>query len=265
MQSYFQYFFVEGEDLPEGIGFGHFTPAHFAQLAVCALFCFFLCFWFVKKDFRGQTKFLRILAVCMLLGNLARDIFLLCIGRMSLAFLPLHLCSFSIFVYLLHAFLPESQDPAAGKVIQSTFREYLGETGFVLLLPGTVSALIFPDWTDYPVFCFMNLHSFLWHTVLCAYPIMLYITHRIRPCIRHIWFPVCFLLVITPPIYAFDRAFDLNYLFVNWPLAGTPLETLYDLMGKYWRVGYAVLVFLVILCVYLIIGLLRVLVHALHR
>lgn len=261
----FRYFWLEGEDLPAGIGFGHFTPLHFLQLFLCFLLCLVLCITFCRCSFRGQTRYLRILALAMLAGNLARDCFLFAIGRMSLAFLPLHLCSFSIFVYLLHAFLPERQDPAAGAVIQSRFRELLGETGFVLLLPGTVSALLFPDWTDYPVLNFMNLHSFLWHTVLSAYPILLALTHRIKPRIRHIWFPVCFLLVITPPIYAFDRAFGYNYLFINWPLAGTPIWTIYEAMGSYWRIGYAALVVAVITAVYLLIEGLRLLIHALHR
>lgn len=261
----FRYFWLEGEDLPAGIGFGHFTPLHFLQLFLCFLLCLVLCITFCRCSFRGQTRYLRILALAMLAGNLARDCFLFAIGRMSLAFLPLHLCSFSIFVYLLHAFLPERQDPAAGAVIQSRFRELLGETGFVLLLPGTVSALLFPDWTDYPVLNFMNLHSFLWHTVLSAYPILLALTHRIKPRIRHSWFPVCFLLVITPPIYAFDRAFGYNYLFINWPLAGTPIWTIYEAMGSYWRIGYAALVVAVITAVYLLIEGLRLLIHALHR
>lgn len=259
------YFWLEGDDIPAGVGFGHFTPLHFLQLFFCFVLCLVLCLTFWRCSFSGQTKYLKVLAVCMLAGNLARDAFLFSIGRMSLAFLPLHLCSFSIFVYLLHAFLPERQDEKTGAVIQSRFREYLGETGFVLLLPGTVSALLFPDWTNYPVLNFMSLHSFLWHTVLSAYPILLYLGRRIRPSIRHIWFPVCFLLVITPPIYAFDATFGYNYLFINWPLKGTPIWAIYEKMGEFWRIGYAALVIAVILAVYLLLEGLRLLVHALHR
>lgn len=104
----FRYFWMEGKDIPAGVGFGHFTAKHILMLLLCAVFITALTLWFKKQLLRRQNTFLKILACLMLAGNLVRDLFLLIIGRMSLAYLPLHLCSFSIFVYLLHAFLPES-------------------------------------------------------------------------------------------------------------------------------------------------------------
>ena len=252
----FRYFWLERTDLPEGIGFGAFTTQHFAALLACAAGIAVLCLWFfrlnsqgTKQGFERQEKVLRVLAVLMLAGNLGRDIMLTAVGRMSLGYLPLHLCSFSIFVYLFYAFLP-GRTPR-----MRVFREALAEISYVLLAPGSMCALIFPDWTMYPLANFLCIHSFVWHAVLAAYPIMLRISGRCHPTIRHLWYPFAFLAVIAPPIGLFDYLTGMNYLFLAWPVPGTPLETCERLMGSWWRVGYAILVFLVILTIYLVIEL----------
>ena len=167
---------------------------------------------------------------------------------MSLAYLPLHLCSFAIFVYLLQAFLPERFLP---------FRRALGEIGLVLLMPGTICALIFPDWTAYPLWNFMCIHSFVWHAVLVFYPLALFLSGRLRPTIRHLWYPVLYLGIIVPPTAVFNHLTGCNYLFIMIPLKGTPLELLYSLMGACWRIGYALLVLAVILLMYRMLGTLQ--------
>lgn len=250
----FRYFWLEGRDLElydHAIGFGLFTWKHFAMLAVCVALIAALCRYFLGRTARQQARILKITAVALLLGNLGRDVFLLIRGRMTIGYLPLHLCSFAIFVYLLHAFLPDVQ--------QSRFRAALGEIGFTLLMPGTIWALILPDWSAYPILNFMSLHSFLWHSVLVAYPLMLLLSGRIHPSICHIWYPIAYLCVVVPPTWAFDIRMNVNYLYVNWPLPGTPLEWFYQTLGKYWRFGYAGLVLACILAVYGIIGLTRTL------
>lgn len=244
----FQYFWMEGNDLPDGIGFGLFTWKHFLALACCAAGIVLLCRCFLKCTREGQETFLRWTAAALLLGNIARDIFLSIKGRMSVEYLPLHLCSFAIFVYLLQAFLPRRF---------SRFREALGEIGFVLLMPGTICALIFPDWTRYPLWNFMCLHSFIWHAVLVAYPMMLFLSGRIHPTLRHYWYPILYLCIVTPPTALFNAATGCNYLFIMRPLPNTPQEWLVALMGPYWRVGYALVVAGVVLAVYLIIDLCR--------
>ena len=56
------------------------------------------------------------------------------IGKMSLYQLPLHLCSMAGFLCCLHAFFKW---------------DWLGQVLYTLCLPGTVLALLFPDWVRY--------------------------------------------------------------------------------------------------------------------
>ena len=103
----------------------------------------------------------------------------------------------------------------------------------------------------------MGIHSFVWHAVLVFYPLSLFLSGRLRPTIRHLWYPVLYLGIIVPPTAVFNHFTSCNYLFIMTPLKGTPLELLYSLMGAYWRIGYALLVLAVILLVYLILGTLQ--------
>lgn len=241
-------FWMEGRDLPAGIGFGLWTGRHFAALGLCAAGIAGYCLWFLHSTKGQRRRIQKGTALALLAGNLLRDLFLFSIGRMSVAYLPLHLCSFAIFVYLLQAFLPKRCSNLAGA---------LGEIGAVLLLPGTVCALIFPDWTAYPLWNFMCIHSFLWHAVLVAYPLSLLLSGQVRPTIRHLWYPVVFLVLLVPPIALFNALTGCNYLFIMRPVPGTPLELLQEFLGGYWRVGYAVLVFAVLLLEYFVWEILR--------
>ena len=238
------YFWKEIHDLPAGIGFGLFSSRHFAAVLCCGLGVAFALGLFLKCSKKRQDVLLKATALSLLAGNLLRDLFLFSVHRMSLAYLPLHLCSFAIFVYLLQAFLPERFLP---------FRKALGEIGLVLLMPGTICALIFPDWTAYPLWNFMCIHSFVWHAVLVFYPLALFLSGRLRPTIRHLWYPVLYLGIIVPPTAVFNHFTGCNYLFIMTPLKGTPLELLYSRMGACWRIGYALLVLAVILLMYLLL------------
>lgn len=246
------YFWKEIHDLPAGIGFDLFSCQHFVVLFCCALGIAAELRLFLKCSKKRQDVFLKAAALSLLAGNLLRDLFLLAVHRMSLAYLPLHLCSFAIFVYLLQAFLSERFLP---------LRRALGEIGFVLLMPGTICALIFPDWTAYPLWNFMCLHSFLWHAVLVFYPLALFMSRRIRPTIRHLWYPILYLCILVPPTAVFNHFTGCNYLFIMTPLKDTPLELLYSLMGTYWRIGYALLVLSVILLLYLLLWISQRLAH----
>ena len=73
-------------------------------------------------------------------------------------------------------------------------------------------------------------------------------SHEIRPDFAKLWQVVLFLTAVVIPIYWFDKRYDVNYMFVNWPSAGSPLVWLADRMGNPgYLIGYAALVFLCML------------------
>jgi len=119
-----------------------------------------------------------------------------------------HLCGMAIYNSLLNAHRP-------GKIKQ--------ELLYSLCMPGTLSALLFPAWSAYPAISLICIQNFLQHGLLMIYPIMLFSGKNIRPDYRVLPKCLLFLAVISPPIYVFNKVFDTNFLFINYPSPGSPL------------------------------------------
>ncbi len=243
-----QYFWKEQDDIPSGMGYALFSKTHLLSTGITLLLVF-LGLWLIsglKKEQRSRV--LRLIPVIMLCMELFKDGFLIFVHRFGIGFLPLHICSIGIFVFLIREYSANEN-----------IKDFCGEVSYVLIMPASLAALLFPDWTVYyPVWNFMNLYSFLWHGLLVFYPLALRLNGYISPSIKKICQPVLFLTVITPVIFIFDRCFGCNYFFVNWPPEGTPLEWLASIMGvPGYLAGYAVLVVLVFCAVYLVDGIVK--------
>ncbi len=164
----------------------------------------------------------------------------------GMGYLPLHICSIGIFVFLLRELLP-----------WKLAKDYFGEIAFVIIMPASACALMFPDWTVYyPVWNFMNLYSYLWHGMLLLYPLLIFVRGEISPELGHLYYEILFLFAVVPPVYAFDKHFGCNYFFVNWPVQDSPLSIMEFYMGNPgYLIGYAGLTVLVILMMYALAAL----------
>lgn len=228
-----RYFFTYGDDLPPGCGFTLFGPAHFAWLAVCAagivLFLARYRKWDGPKRRRAEKR-IGVVLVCLIT---CRTLFPLFSGRMTVYELPLHLCSMAGYLCCLHAFLKW---------------DWLSQALYTLCLPGTLFALFFPDWVRYPTVHFVTVVAFLFHAGIVLYVACQLMGRGIVPQFRKLWKAVLFLLVTVPLIFLFDKEFDANYMFLNWPSPGSPLEWMASFLGNPgYLLGYAILAAAVIL------------------
>ena len=236
-----QYFWKEQDDIPAGMGYPLFGVIHILSVVITLLFVLCGLKAFLQLGFRNRKKVLKAIPVVMFLMEIFKDCFLIRVHRFGLGFLPLHICSIGIFIFLLREYIPSRR-----------IKDFCGELSYVLIMPASFAALFFPDWTIYyPILNFMNLYSYLWHGLLILYPLFLRTSGEIKPSIRHIYRPVLFLLVITPFIYIFDKRFGCNYFFVSTPPAGTPLQWIASVSGiPGYLAGYSVLVIAVFCIVY---------------
>lgn len=187
------------------------------------------------------TRAMRVIPWIMVCLELFKDGFLIRSGHFGVGYLPLHLCSLGLFVFI-----------AASLAGTERWRMIWGEIACVLILPGTIAALLFPDWAHlYPVFNFMNLYGYAWHGMLLLYPILMVKSGWTHLSIRHAHYPWIFLICAGVPVYVFDRIADCNYMFVNWPLKGTPLAWIAEVTGDKWYLaGYLVFALIVIGLIY---------------
>ena len=237
-----EYFWKQQDDIPAGMGYPLFGIAHLLSVVITLLLLICLIFLIRRQEDKRQRRFLKVLPLVMLGMEAIKDSFLVSVHRFGIGYLPLHICSIGIFVFLLREWLPWRW---AGDVF--------GEIAYIIIMSASIAALLFADWTVYyPVLNFMNLYSYIWHGLLVLYPILLKVRGDISPSIRHIHFCLLFLCVVVPPVYAFDKHFGCNYFFVNWPVANSPLSWMASFMGNPgYLIGYAALTLAVILLMYL--------------
>ena len=237
------YFFTYGSKLPPDVGFPMFGAAHILWLLIGTAATVLLSLKY-KKSPDEDRRLMDKLVGWFLVGLIwIRTYYLMVVGYMDVYELPLHLCSLAGFLCVIHAYRDA---------------DWLGQTLYALCLPGTVAALVFPDWTYYPPIHFITIEGFLFHFGVVAYVVFQLISGRIRPSLRGLWKVLVFLAVAVPPIYFFNKHFHTNYFFVNVPSPGSPLEWFMQAFGDPgWLLGYAALVLVIMLLMELLGGIRR--------
>ena len=232
-----QYFWMYRSELPAGVGWQVFDATHFLWLGFMALLCAALCVWYAKTQPPKRLGFKRKLAWVLMALEIGKDLYLLIIGHFDVSYLPFHMCGLALFVYLVDAYRPCDTS---------------SQLMYCLCMPGAMAALLFPDWTVYPPLNALALQSFLVHALLMTYVLMQLCTGELVPNAKSVWKCAVFLLIITPPIYFLNKLWNVNFLFVNTPSAGSPLMILGDLLGNPgYLLGYVALVGVVWALLYL--------------
>jgi hypothetical integral membrane protein (TIGR02206 family) len=227
-------FFTPEYDIPADKGFTLYGPEHLGALGVLFLLSLWVLWWFRRQSKALQNRVMVGISVSMLLMELLKDFTLGVIGAFSIGYLPLHLCSIAMFLCLYYAFHPGSD--ACGQLLYN------------ICLPGALCALLFPDWTRFPLWHFQSLHSFLYHALLVQFSLFPVVTGRIQPGLRQVPKSFGFLILVALPVGFLNRLLGTNYMFLSRPSKGSPLEFLAVLPGKYgYLLGYGLLV-LGVLC-----------------
>ncbi len=221
-------FFTYGSELPPDVGFAMFGPAHILWLLAGTAATVLLARLYKRACEEERRRTDKTTGWFLVALIALRSVYLALAGALTVWELPLHLCSMAGFLCLLHAYIPA---------------DWLGQTLYALCLPGTFAALVFPDWTYYPPIHCITTEGFLFHFGVAVYVVFQLISARIRPSVRGLWKVFLFLAAAVPPVYWFNRRFGTNYMFVNVPSPGSPLEWFAAALGvPGYLFGYAALV-----------------------
>ena len=201
---------------PEAAGFGLFSAVHGAYLAAAALSALLLCLFYRRWGAEMRKRLRRGIAASALALELLRAVLLMLSGHYTIGRLPLHLCAMAVYISFFHAF-------RGGRLT--------GQFLYAFCMPGAAAALLFPDWSYYPALHFMTLCSFALHILVFCYILMQVPCGDIRPDAKSL--PQCLgvMLAAAIPVYVFDVLTNTNYLFLNWPSPGSPLE-LFAFLGR---------------------------------
>lgn len=232
------YFFTYETRLPQNVGFAIFGTWHVLWLVVLVLLSALVLWVYRRVSENKKRVWEHGIGFSMLLWIALRSVYIAVIGERFLYELPLHLCSLMGIFCALHCVLGW---------------EWMGQVLYALGLPGAVLALLFPDWGRYPAIHFITIEGFFFHAEIIWYVVSQLYSRRIVPQRNKLWQVVVFLAVYMVPIYFFDRAYMVNYMFLSRPSAGSPMELLLRWFGD---PGYLVAyVILILLCICLMCAL----------
>ena len=186
-----------------------FSAIHLLWLVFGGLFVFAVSRTYKRSDEARRKRLSRAAAFAALGLELFRAGVLMVNGEYGLGTLPLHLCVMAVYLCALHAL-------RGG--------ELLGQFLFAFCMPGALAALLFPDWTYYPALHFVTVSSFALHILIVACVVMQVAGRDIVPSIRKAPRCLALMLCLAAPVYVFDRLTGTNYMFLNWPSPGSPLE-----------------------------------------
>ena len=211
-------FFAFLEDIAApGDGFALFGGTHVAMLCLMGLLAAAICVAYVRTESSKRPRILTTVALATVALEAAQQIsFPLLHGRYWVDQIPLHLCGLSIFIELIHAYFPNKTT---------------GEILYCLCLPGAVAALLFSNWSMYPIWNFYGLQSFVIHALHIAFPLSLLVSSELAPDARRLWRPAAFLAIVVPIVYAINNALGTNFFFVNAGSEGSPLEIFIRIAG----------------------------------
>ena len=220
-------FFTYETQLPKDVGFSLFGSVHLAWLAGILAFTILAALWFSQRSAYRQRRISWAAAWLLCAMIVVEKVVLALTGHLNVYSLPFHLCELAPLLYLFFAW---------------RHWDWLGQVIYALCLPGAAAALLFPDWSAYPQWSFMNINSFLVHGLLVLFPILQLVEHTIRPRLGALWKVWLFLAVLVPPMWLFNRTFGTNYLFLNAASPNSPLAWILDFTGPAWYLlGYALL------------------------
>ena len=215
------YFFTPQNALPNDVGFTQYGSAHLLWLVTIAAAV--IAAAVVPVRYCRRTADIGAWAALVLI--ILEKLMFAVQGALDIGQLPLHLCEMAPVLLVLFTFRRS---------------DWLGQVLWTLCLPGSIAALLFPDWTMYPSCSAVSLQSFMLHGLLILCPVLWLRDGLIRPDWRKLWKPWLFLAVVVPPIYLLNKLWHTNYFFVNAGSAGSPLELLIDKLGNPgFLVGYA--------------------------
>ena len=228
-------FFVTSDHIPEGVGFQAYGLTHILWLLAGAAFCVAACVFFKNLSDDKRKTALKILGIYIFAQEMVKNLVLIIMGEFSWGYLPFHLCGINI---LLIAFDVLKQT----KIVRSFL--------YYFAIPGALLALLFPNWTEMPVWNFFHLHSFTIHILLVLYPMLLVTTNQAATDLRSALKSVALLVISAIPVYGLNLLWDTNFMFLMKPDSGNPLEMFEKLLGSHlW--GFPILLPVVILVMYL--------------
>ncbi len=239
MEDFFKTIDQQGGRIPFEI-FGNVHLTWLLAIFICNLILIQI---YIKLSTHQRNLFRKYFGTLIFFLEYSRRLFLIFMGAFTFEDVPLHLCSIGIVLCFIHAFKPT---------------QLLDDALFMLVIPGAVAALLFPDWNTPIHFNYFYIHSWVIHGLMVAYVSVLLTSGELIPNRKNLLYIFGGLGLFAIPIYAINKLWNTNFLFINTPSPGSPLVFLESIFGNPGYIfGLLALVLMVWTIMYWVDGSLR--------
>ncbi|MBN2557243.1 MAG: TIGR02206 family membrane protein [Clostridia bacterium] len=200
-RMYPEYFFSYETDIPAQAGYSFFDATHLVWMFASFLMVVILVLIYKKSGDGKKKTIMSVVAIILLLCEVARNGWLICIDKYSLSeSLPLQLSRIMVYV-----------EAAAIFTGKRPLKEFAYACGLF-----SIAAFIAPDIMRYPIFHIHTIRYSVAHILIMSVPFMWIIGDGFRPDVRQL--PKCalLLLVIAGAATAANFAFGGNYLHIHY-------------------------------------------------
>lgn len=228
IDKWYDNFWTSPKNPPESLAFQAFGPAHLIALLICAVIVALLVVGYCKADdTRRHGIRLSVGIIVLLLELVLRQGAYLVLGIYTPAILPFYACSIVTFCVFIDAVKPNSWT-----------RQFIYAVGTW----GPLCALLFPDWTNQPIFNIYTWQSFLIHALMFGYALMLLVSKELVPRGSQIWKAAIMVVIAVIIALIFNAIYNTNFWFLNTGSPGSPLEPIQNLSGNFYIPVLVVLV-----------------------
>lgn len=216
-----KYFWLEKSLLPQHMGYELFSAEHIISITILLGLNILLYSAFCKLDGKKQNIFIRVCALILPAFEIFKIIVLSIEGVFDAQYFPLYLCSVGIILFPIAAF-------ERHKMIA----EYAIEAGLLMIIPGSLMALVFPNWIGfYAPFSFLSIYSYLWHGLIILIPICMWKMGKVSIKAESVIHSFVVLAILLPLVLIFDQFFHQNYWFLERPDLNNPFLSIYQNYG----------------------------------
>ena len=199
-----KYFWLHRDHIYEqglSIGFKTFSAGHLVWLLCIALFCWLSGRLYIRLDPRGKDRMRKTCGLFIVILEYAKVI-VLGLSQVDMReFVPLHLCSAAGLAVLIYALWPRGK--------------WLGQIFAYAFMPAAILAVVFPSSTMYPWLNFYCIHTFVFHALIMAVFVWLFMDGAVIPDYKGLWGSLLFMALFAVPTYFLDGFFHVNYMFIG--------------------------------------------------
>jgi uncharacterized membrane protein YwaF len=226
-----EYFWKQLNHVPEGVGYGHFSSAHFLLLGITLALSLVVAYIYRISTAEVRSVIRIAIAGTLLLSEIIKYSAIVITHGDLRNYLPLEVCSLAGYLMTVDSLQKGTT--------------FITEMLLIIFLPAAFMALIYPTTVYLPLHNFFTYHQFLFHGLIVAYVLSRFFAGEIPMDYKGVWLSILTMVLIALFILMIDKKFNKNFMFLIHDEKNTMLMKITKICGS----GVRYTVGLILFCI----------------